>query len=159
MDGSMETLPAKTQRLNLFPNRLITFLYSGVLKICTNQIRGTLTRDSFTHLLRPNFSQNTRDFFCLLTCFFLLFCQFGALLDENAGSKFDSIGLNAMSNADKAGRKLNMWPLNPTTWWQSADVSLTPCSKYDKLRSLQNVLIQFAGFQRGKLTEQQQQQL
>lgn len=33
--------------------------------------------------------------------------QFGALLDENAGSKFDNIGLNAMANADKAGR--NRW--------------------------------------------------
>lgn len=32
-----------------------------------------------------------------------MFCQFGSLLDENAGSKFDNIGLNAMANADKAG--------------------------------------------------------
>lgn len=30
--------------------------------------------------------------------------QFGSLLDENAGSKFDNIGLNAMANTDKAGR-------------------------------------------------------
>ena len=30
--------------------------------------------------------------------------QFGSLLDENAGSKFDSIGLNAMANKDKAGK-------------------------------------------------------
>lgn len=29
--------------------------------------------------------------------------QFGSLLDENAGSKFDNIGLNAMANADRAG--------------------------------------------------------
>lgn len=34
-----------------------------------------------------------------------MFCQFGSLLDENAGSKFDNIGLNAMANADKAGRE------------------------------------------------------
>ena len=26
------------------------------------------------------------------------------MLDENAGSKFDSIGMNAMANKDKAGR-------------------------------------------------------
>lgn len=31
-------------------------------------------------------------------------CQFGSLLDENAGYKFDNIGLNAMANTDKAGR-------------------------------------------------------
>lgn len=29
--------------------------------------------------------------------------QFGSLLDENAGAKFDNIGLNAMANNDKAG--------------------------------------------------------
>lgn len=29
--------------------------------------------------------------------------QFGFLLDENAGSKFDSIGLNAVANTDRAG--------------------------------------------------------
>lgn len=29
--------------------------------------------------------------------------KFGSLLDENAGSKFDNIGLNAMANTDKAG--------------------------------------------------------
>lgn len=32
------------------------------------------------------------------------FYQFGYLLDENADSKFDSIGMNAMSNKDKAGK-------------------------------------------------------
>ena len=30
--------------------------------------------------------------------------QFGALLDDNAGSKFDNVGMNAMANRDKAGR-------------------------------------------------------
>lgn len=29
--------------------------------------------------------------------------QFGSMLDENAGSKFDNIGMNAMSNTDRAG--------------------------------------------------------
>lgn len=31
------------------------------------------------------------------------FFQFGSLLDENSGSKFDNVGLNAMANRDKAG--------------------------------------------------------
>eukprot|EP00066_Takifugu_rubripes_P020883 XP_011610149.1 PREDICTED: hepatocyte nuclear factor 3-beta-like [Takifugu rubripes] len=35
---------------------------------------------------------------------FALAEEFGALLDENAGSKFENIGLNAMANTDKAGR-------------------------------------------------------
>lgn len=40
---------------------------------------------------------------------FFLTSQFGSLLDENAGSKFDNIGLNAMANTDRAGGTENIW--------------------------------------------------
>lgn len=40
---------------------------------------------------------------CVMLNVFIYF-QFGSLLDENAGSKFDNIGLNAMANTDKAGK-------------------------------------------------------
>lgn len=37
--------------------------------------------------------------------------QFGSMLDENAGAKFDNIGMNAMANTDKAGEEhLNASP-------------------------------------------------
>lgn len=34
----------------------------------------------------------------------LLFFKFGHLLDENMGSKFDNIGMNAMANKDNASK-------------------------------------------------------
>lgn len=40
----------------------------------------------------------------MLKCLFHFFPQFGFMLDENAGSKFDNIGMNAMANKDKAGK-------------------------------------------------------
>lgn len=35
----------------------------------------------------------------------VLVFQFGSMLDENAGSRFDSGGLNAMANKDRAGER------------------------------------------------------
>ncbi|CAK6978790.1 CCAAT/enhancer-binding protein zeta [Scomber scombrus] len=48
--------------------------------------------------------------------------EFGSLLDENAGSKFDSIGLNAMANKDKAGLKQLRWESQRDDWIQGRDV-------------------------------------
>ncbi|XP_053193550.1 CCAAT/enhancer-binding protein zeta [Scomber japonicus] len=48
--------------------------------------------------------------------------EFGSLLDENAGSKFDSIGLNAMANKDKAGLKQLKWESQRDDWIQGRDV-------------------------------------
>ena len=44
---------------------------------------------------------------CRIRNLILMFAvfQFGSLLDDNAGSKFDNIGLNAMANTDKAGER------------------------------------------------------
>uniref|UniRef100_A0A6D2WAW4 CCAAT/enhancer-binding protein zeta n=1 Tax=Takifugu rubripes TaxID=31033 RepID=A0A6D2WAW4_TAKRU len=46
---------------------------------------------------------------------------FGALLDENAGSKFENIGLNAMANTDKAGLKQLKWEVQRDDWIQGRD--------------------------------------
>ncbi|XP_035534472.1 CCAAT/enhancer-binding protein zeta [Morone saxatilis] len=48
--------------------------------------------------------------------------EFGSLLDENAGSKFDNIGLNAMANTDKAGLKQLKWEAQRDDWMQGRDV-------------------------------------
>ncbi|KAM6992818.1 CCAAT/enhancer-binding protein zeta [Tautogolabrus adspersus] len=47
--------------------------------------------------------------------------EFGSLLDENAGSKFDNIGLNAMANRDKAGLKQLKWEAQRDDWIQGRD--------------------------------------
>ncbi|KAK5852574.1 hypothetical protein PBY51_006427 [Eleginops maclovinus] len=47
--------------------------------------------------------------------------EFGSLLDENTGSKFDNIGLNAMANTDKAGQKQLKWEANRDDWMQGRD--------------------------------------
>ncbi|KAJ8389388.1 hypothetical protein AAFF_G00120960 [Aldrovandia affinis] len=48
--------------------------------------------------------------------------EFGYLLDENAGSKFDNIGINAMANKDKAGVKQLKWEAQRDDWIQGRDV-------------------------------------
>ncbi|XP_073348735.1 CCAAT/enhancer-binding protein zeta [Pagrus major] len=48
--------------------------------------------------------------------------EFGSLLDENAGSKFDNMGLNAMANKDKAGLKQLKWEAQRDDWMQDRDV-------------------------------------
>ncbi|XP_031607434.1 CCAAT/enhancer-binding protein zeta isoform X1 [Oreochromis aureus] len=47
--------------------------------------------------------------------------EFGCLLDENAGSKFDNIGLNAMANRDKAGLKQLKWEAQRDDWIHGRD--------------------------------------
>ncbi|XP_069033548.1 CCAAT/enhancer-binding protein zeta [Embiotoca jacksoni] len=47
--------------------------------------------------------------------------EFGSLLDENAGSKFDNIGLNAMANKDKAAVKQLKWESQRDDWIHGCD--------------------------------------
>ncbi|XP_028997685.1 CCAAT/enhancer-binding protein zeta isoform X2 [Betta splendens] len=47
--------------------------------------------------------------------------EFGSLLDENAGSKFDNIGVNAMANTDRAGLKQLKWEAQRDDWLHDRD--------------------------------------
>ncbi|KAM8847394.1 CCAAT/enhancer-binding protein zeta [Synchiropus picturatus] len=47
--------------------------------------------------------------------------EFGELLDENSGSKLDSMGLNAMANPDKAGVKQLRWESQRDDWIHGRD--------------------------------------
>ncbi|XP_066532775.1 CCAAT/enhancer-binding protein zeta [Hoplias malabaricus] len=48
--------------------------------------------------------------------------EFGELLDENVGSKYDSLGMNAMANKDKASVKQLKWESQRDDWIQGRDV-------------------------------------
>ncbi|NXL83516.1 CEBPZ protein, partial [Alectura lathami] len=48
--------------------------------------------------------------------------EFGYLLDENAGSKFDNIGMNAMANRDNANVKQIQWEVERDRWLHNRDV-------------------------------------
>ncbi|XP_006135285.2 CCAAT/enhancer-binding protein zeta [Pelodiscus sinensis] len=48
--------------------------------------------------------------------------EFGSLLDENVGSKFDNIGLNAMANKDNASVKQLKWEIERDNWLHNRDV-------------------------------------
>ncbi|KFV87348.1 CCAAT/enhancer-binding protein zeta, partial [Struthio camelus australis] len=48
--------------------------------------------------------------------------EFGYLLDENAGSKFDNIGMNAMANRDNASVKQLKWEVERDKWLHNRDV-------------------------------------
>uniref|UniRef100_A0A8C8FLT6 CCAAT/enhancer-binding protein zeta n=1 Tax=Oncorhynchus tshawytscha TaxID=74940 RepID=A0A8C8FLT6_ONCTS len=48
--------------------------------------------------------------------------KFGFMLDENAGSKFDNIGMNAMANKDKAGVRQLKWEAQRDDWVRGRDV-------------------------------------
>ncbi|KAF7253357.1 CCAAT/enhancer-binding protein zeta [Varanus komodoensis] len=47
--------------------------------------------------------------------------EFGYLLDENIGSKFDSIGMNAMANKDNANFKQLRWEAERDKWIHNRD--------------------------------------
>ncbi|KAM6892600.1 CCAAT/enhancer-binding protein zeta [Xenentodon cancila] len=47
--------------------------------------------------------------------------EFGSLLDDNAGSQFDNIGLNAVANTDRAGLKQLKWEAQRDDWIQGRD--------------------------------------
>ncbi|XP_029508026.1 CCAAT/enhancer-binding protein zeta-like isoform X2 [Oncorhynchus nerka] len=48
--------------------------------------------------------------------------EFVYMLDENAGSKFDNIGMNAMSNKDKAGVRQLKWEAQRDDWVRGRDI-------------------------------------
>ncbi|KAK6295057.1 hypothetical protein J4Q44_G00342830 [Coregonus suidteri] len=48
--------------------------------------------------------------------------EFGYMLDENAGSKFDNTGMNAMANKDKAGVRQLKWEAQRDDWVRGRDV-------------------------------------
>ncbi|GCC22718.1 hypothetical protein chiPu_0001106, partial [Chiloscyllium punctatum] len=65
--------------------------------------------------------------------------EFGYLLDENAGSKFDNIGINAMANKDKASIKQLQWEAERDAWIRGKDPqTLRKQKNRFKARKLQN---------------------
>ncbi|KAM6208020.1 CCAAT/enhancer-binding protein zeta [Sarcoramphus papa] len=65
--------------------------------------------------------------------------EFGALLDENAGSKFDNIGMNAMANRDNANVKQIQWEIERDKWLHNRDVkSIIKKKKQFRHRGLKN---------------------
>ncbi|NXI91518.1 CEBPZ protein, partial [Psophia crepitans] len=65
--------------------------------------------------------------------------EFGYLLDENAGSKFDNIGMNAMANRDNANIKQIQWEIERDKWLHNRDVkSIIKRKKQFRYRGLKN---------------------
>ncbi|NXI26636.1 CEBPZ protein, partial [Sterrhoptilus dennistouni] len=65
--------------------------------------------------------------------------EFGYLLDENAGSKFDNIGMNAMANRDNANVKQIQWEIERDKWLHNRDVkSIIKRKKQFRHRGLKN---------------------
>uniref|UniRef100_A0A672TGG9 CCAAT/enhancer-binding protein zeta n=1 Tax=Strigops habroptila TaxID=2489341 RepID=A0A672TGG9_STRHB len=65
--------------------------------------------------------------------------EFGYLLDENAGSKFDNIGMNAMANRDNANIKQIQWEIERDKWLHDRDVkSIIKRKKQFRHRGLKN---------------------
>ncbi|XP_043840577.1 CCAAT/enhancer-binding protein zeta [Dromiciops gliroides] len=66
--------------------------------------------------------------------------EFGQLLDENVGSKFDNIGMNAMANKDNASIKQLQWEAERDDWLHDRDVkSLIRKKKNFKHRGPKNI--------------------
>ncbi|NXF40751.1 CEBPZ protein, partial [Nyctibius bracteatus] len=65
--------------------------------------------------------------------------EFGYLLDENAGSKFDNIGMNAMANRDNANVKQIQWEIERDKWLHNRDVkSIIKKKKQFRHKGLKN---------------------
>ncbi|NXK79527.1 CEBPZ protein, partial [Amazona guildingii] len=65
--------------------------------------------------------------------------EFGSLLDENVGSKFDNIGMNAMANRDNANIKQIQWEIERDKWLHDRDVkSIIKRKKQFRHRGLKN---------------------
>ncbi|XP_051469805.1 CCAAT/enhancer-binding protein zeta [Apus apus] len=65
--------------------------------------------------------------------------EFGYLLDENAGSKFDNIGMNAMANRDNANVKQIQWEIERDKWLHNRDAkSIIKRKKQFRHRGLKN---------------------
>uniref|UniRef100_A0A8C8R5J1 CCAAT/enhancer-binding protein zeta n=1 Tax=Pelusios castaneus TaxID=367368 RepID=A0A8C8R5J1_9SAUR len=65
--------------------------------------------------------------------------EFGSLLDENVGSKFDNIGMNAMANKDNASVKQLKWEAERDNWLHNRDVkNIIKRKKQFKYKGLKN---------------------
>ncbi|XP_029450015.1 CCAAT/enhancer-binding protein zeta [Rhinatrema bivittatum] len=65
--------------------------------------------------------------------------EFGFLLDENAGSKFDNIGMNAMANKDNASFKQLKWEVERDNWLHNRDAKTIVRKKFKfKQKKMQN---------------------
>ncbi|KAJ7342066.1 hypothetical protein JRQ81_008599 [Phrynocephalus forsythii] len=65
--------------------------------------------------------------------------EFGYLLDENVGSKFDSIGMNALANRDNANFKQLRWEAERDKWIHNKDVkSIIKQKKKFRHKTLKN---------------------
>ncbi|XP_038628048.1 CCAAT/enhancer-binding protein zeta [Tachyglossus aculeatus] len=65
--------------------------------------------------------------------------EFGHLLDENIGSKFDNIGMNAMANKDRAHIKQLRWEAERDDWLHNRDVkSIVQKKRKFKSQGLKN---------------------
>ncbi|XP_005146088.2 CCAAT/enhancer-binding protein zeta [Melopsittacus undulatus] len=65
--------------------------------------------------------------------------EFGSLLDENVGSKFDNIGMNAMANRDNANIKQIQWEIERDKWLHDRDVkSIIKRKKQFRHKGLKN---------------------
>ncbi|NXE11626.1 CEBPZ protein, partial [Lophotis ruficrista] len=65
--------------------------------------------------------------------------EFGYMLDENAGSKFDNIGMNAMANRDNANVKQIQWEIERDKWLHNRDVkSIIKKKKQFRHKGLKN---------------------
>ncbi|XP_023855541.1 CCAAT/enhancer-binding protein zeta isoform X1 [Salvelinus sp. IW2-2015] len=73
--------------------------------------------------------------------------EFGFMLDENAGSKFDNIGINAMANKDKAGVRQLKWEAQRDDWVRGRDVKTLR-----KKKAMFNKKKQFGKSKAGKKT-------
>ncbi|XP_070843961.1 CCAAT/enhancer-binding protein zeta [Chaetodon trifascialis] len=78
--------------------------------------------------------------------------EFGSMLDENAGAKFDNIGLNAMANTDKAGLKQLKWESQRDDWIQDRDVKTLRRKKamFNKRKSFSRARAGGGGFRKRK---------
>ncbi|XP_051867269.1 CCAAT/enhancer-binding protein zeta [Pristis pectinata] len=64
--------------------------------------------------------------------------EFGCLLDENAGSKFDNVGINAMANKDKASIKQLQWESDRDAWIRGKDPHTLRRQKNFRAKRLKN---------------------
>ncbi|XP_008056908.1 CCAAT/enhancer-binding protein zeta [Carlito syrichta] len=66
--------------------------------------------------------------------------EFGHLLDENVGSKFDSTGMNAMANKDNASFKQLRWEAERDDWLHNRDVkSIIKKKKHFKKKRMKTI--------------------
>uniref|UniRef100_A0A674C130 Uncharacterized protein n=1 Tax=Salmo trutta TaxID=8032 RepID=A0A674C130_SALTR len=102
-------------------------------------------------VLCHNFSPSSRSVH-LVSLLYETKCYF-FMLDENVGSKFDNIGMNAMANKDNAGVRQLKWEAQRDDWVRGRDVKTLRKKKamfkrsmlfilFLKSKKKQNILLQ-----------------